>query len=285
MLFETERPSSLDELIGRDKEVEIIKKLLKREDGIPHLLFSGKAGTGKTTIAGIIAKEILGNNVKSNYYEFNSSSTRGIDFVRDEISEIAKRRPMGVPYKIILLDEADGITPDAQQCLRRILEINAKTTRFIITCNFPYKIIDPISSRFVNLHFEPIDTLAIAMHLKRLTVKHKLDYTDNQLKQFARMANGDLRLAINNLDGGVETSTSEVLNGVTLSILQNMDKNEKITKFAFGVEPEVMFNKLFELVQQEKAWDKLFPLAECNYKMNMSVHKTLFIANLLEKHF
>jgi len=285
MLFETERPQSLDELVGRDKEVKKIKELLQKENGIPHLLFSGKAGTGKTTMASVIAKSIFGNSIKSNYYEFNSSSSRGIDFIRDEIAEIAKRRPFGAPYKIILLDEADGITPDAQQCLRRIMEINAKFTRFIFTCNFPYKIIDPICSRCVNIAFNPIDLITIAKHLKRIVVKHKLNYTDEQIKQFAKISNGDMRLAINNLEGNVDFSSSEILDGLTLSKIKSMSVDEKMSKLAFAIDPELLFGKLFDIVQREKAWDKLLPMSECNYKMNMSIHKTLFIANLLEKYF
>lgn len=285
MLFETERPQTIDQLVGRDKEVAKIKELLDKPDGIPHLLFSGKAGTGKTTMAGIIARHVFGDAIKANYYEFNSSSTRGIDFIRDEIAEIAKRRPFGADYKIILLDEADGITPDAQQCLRRIMEINAKYTRFIFTCNFPYKIIDPITSRCVSITFDAIDTLTIAKHLKRIVTKHSLNYSDDQLKQFAKLSNGDMRLAINNLEGNVDYSSSQILDGLTIAKIAGMSIDDKMTKLAFGVDPELLFGKLLDIVQKEKAWDKLFPMAECNYKMNMSVHKNLFIANLLEKHF
>ncbi len=284
MLFETERPQTLEQLVGRDKEVTRIKEFLQKPEGIPHLLFSGKSGTGKTTMASIIAREVFGDALKANYYEFNSSSTRGIDFIRDEIAEIAKRRPLGANYKIILLDEADGITPDAQQCLRRIMEINANYTRFIFTCNFPYKIIEPITSRCVNITFDPIDLLTIAKHLKRIVVKHKLNYTDEQIKQFAKISNGDMRLAINNLEGNIDISSSEILDTLTLSKIKTMNLDEKMS-LAFSVDPELLFSKLFDLVQKEKSWDKLFPMAECNYKMNMSIHKTLFIANLLEKNF
>lgn len=285
MLFETERPTKLSEIVGRDKEIAQIKAMIEKPDGIPHIILSGKQGTGKTATANVIASEVLGDAKKSNFFEFNASSTRGIDFVRNEISEIAKRRPMGgAPYKIILLDEADNITPDAQMCMRRILEINHKFTRFILTANYPFKLIGPVLSRCVSIAFEPIDTKTIAMHLKRIAAKHKLSFTDQQLIQFAKMANGDMRLAINNLEGNVNSSASEFIDTLTLNKIKEMDKDQKIS-IAFSADPDYVFGKIWEMVQKEKAWDKLVPLADCNHKMNNAVHKTLFLANLLEAHF
>ncbi|PKP53768.1 MAG: Replication factor C small subunit [Bacteroidetes bacterium HGW-Bacteroidetes-1] len=286
MLFETERPSTLKQIVGRDKEIKQIQDMIARPDGIPHILLSGKAGTGKTTAAIAIANEILGDNKKSNFFEFNASSTRGIDFIRNEIGgEIAKRRPLGgAPYKIILLDEADNITADAQMCLRRIMELNGRTTKFILTANYPFKLVTPLLSRCVQIQFDAIDTKTIANHLKRIAIKHKMVFTDQQLIQFAKMANGDMRLAINNLEGNVSSSSSEFIDKLTIASINSMERDEKIN-IAFSADPDYIFGKLWEIVQKEKAWDKLVPLADCNHKMNNAVHKTLFLANLLESHF
>ncbi|MCK9320080.1 AAA family ATPase [Methanoculleus sp.] len=286
MLFETERPSTLKQIVGRDKEIKQIQDMIARPDGIPHILLSGKAGTGKTTAAIAIANEILGDNKKSNFFEFNASSTRGIDFIRNEIGgEIAKRRPLGgAPYKIILLDEADNITADAQMCLRRIMELHGRTTKFILTANYPFKLVAPLLSRCVQIPFDAIDTKTIAMHLKRIAAKHKMVFTDQQLIQFAKMANGDMRLAINNLEGNVSSSSSEFIDKLTIASINGMERDAKIS-IAFSADPDYIFGKLWEIVQKEKAWDKLVPMADCNHKMNNAVHKTLFLANLLESHF
>ncbi len=286
MLFETERPTTLKQIVGRDKEIKQIQDMIAKPDGIPHILLSGKAGTGKTTAAIAIANEVLGSNKKSNFFEFNASSTRGIDFIRNEIGgEIAKRRPLGgAPYKIILLDEADNITADAQMCLRRIMELNGKTTKFILTANYPFKLVAPLLSRCVQIAFDAIDTKTIALHLKKIAAKHSMTFTDQQLIQFAKMANGDMRLAINNLEGNVSSSASEFIDTLSILKMKEMSKDEKIS-IAFTADPDYIFGKLWELVQKEKAWDKLVPMADCNHKMNNAVHKTLFLANLLEAHF
>ena len=286
MLFENERPMCFDELVGRDKEIKQIKEMIASPNGIPHLLFSGRQGTGKTTIANIIANEVFGKEYKkSNYFEFNASSTRGIEFIRKDIAEIAKRRPMGVPYKIILMDEADNITPDAQASLRRIMEIHAKNTRFIFTCNYPQKIIAPLISRFVSIPFAKVDTKSMGMYLKRISKKHNLGFDDKKLIQFAKMADGDLRLALNNLEGNIDSSVSEFIDNLTLDKINKMSLDDKINKLAFSLDPDYIFTKIWEIVKREKAWDLLLPLADCSFKMNNSLHKTLFLANLLEKFF
>ena len=147
------RPSNFSSVVGQD---EIIKRVqaLTNSLNIPHLLFAGPAGTGKSTLALIIVKELYGENWRENYLELNASDERGINIVREKVKNFARTKSLGnVPFKIIFLDEADALTPEAQQALRRTMENYSSTCRFILSCNYSSKIIDPIQSRCAVLKF------------------------------------------------------------------------------------------------------------------------------------
>lgn len=282
MLFEKHRPTVFKELVGREKEIKQVEGMLKNGD-LGHLFLYGPPGTGKTTFAGVIANEVLKDSKDSNYYEFNASKDRGIDFIRNTVSDIAKRRPFGVPYKIILMDEADHITPDAQACFRRILEEHHHSTRFIFTANYPYKMIPALHSRFVSIEFPVIDQRTIAKRLKKIAKIEGMEIDDKRLIALGKQCNGDLRKAINMLQGGTEEcEISNLFEEITIEKLSSMTKEERIL-LAFKGDPEMIFAKIWEMVQKEGAWDKVDLLSQCNYKMNMSVHKTLFLAHLLQK--
>ncbi|MEM0480633.1 MAG: AAA family ATPase, partial [Candidatus Aenigmatarchaeota archaeon] len=141
------RPSKVDDLIDQEHVKERVKVFLK-EKNLPHMLFAGPPGTGKTTLALIIAKELYGEQWKANVLELNASDERGIDVIRGKVKEFARTKAIGdVPFKIIIMDEADALTQEAQQALRRMMEDFAGVTRFILCCNYSSKIIEPIQSR------------------------------------------------------------------------------------------------------------------------------------------
>lgn len=285
MLFEKYRPSKFEELVGREKQVEQIKNMVNGGEPIPHLLLYGPPGTGKTTFAKVIANEILQTHSQSNFYEFNASKDRGIDFIRNDITEIAKRRAFGTKYKIILMDESDYITPEAQACFRRILEEYQKSTRFIFTANYPYKLIPALHSRFVSVEFPVLDTKTIAQRLKFIAKQEDMKIDDKSLIVIGKECNGDLRKAINMLQGGtVESEVVAKFDTLTLSKMAAMSSGDRIM-LAFTGDPDQIFAKLWEMVQKEEAWEKIELMAACNHKMNMSVHKTLFLAHLLDKSF
>ena len=151
------RPGSFSEIKGQKEIVKRAEAFVKQRN-MPHLLFSGPAGVGKTTLALVIAKSLFKEGWKGNLLELNASDERGIDVIRHKVKDFARTRAIGdVPFKIIYLDECDALTREAQQALRRTMENYTQTTRFILSCNYSSKIIDPIQSRCAVFRFKPLD--------------------------------------------------------------------------------------------------------------------------------
>jgi len=151
------RPSQFSDIVGQDNIVKRVEALTNSLN-IPHLLFAGPAGTGKSTLALIVVKDLFKNNWKDNYLELNASDERGINVVREKVKNFARTKSIGnVPFKVIFLDEADALTPEAQQALRRTMENYSATCRFILSCNYSSKIIDPIQSRCAIFRFKLLE--------------------------------------------------------------------------------------------------------------------------------
>jgi len=191
------RPKTLDEVVDLTDIVIRLKKFVK-EKTLPHLLFAGPPGTGKTTIALALAHDLYGADYPRYLLETNASDERGIDTIRTKIKEFARSRVAGdVPFKIVLLDEADNMTADAQQALRRLMELYSATTRFILIANFPSKIIEPIQSRCALFRFSPLKKEDVVSRLKWICEQEKVDYDDEALEAIHEVAEGDMRKAIN----------------------------------------------------------------------------------------
>ena len=197
--IEKYRPTNLSEVVGQSSVTDRLKNYVK-ERSMPHLLFAGPAGIGKTTSALALAKEMFGELWKHNLHELNASDERGIDVVRGKIKEFARTAPLGEDgFKIIFLDEADALTGAAQAALRRTMERYARTCRFIMSCNFSSKIIDPIQSRCAVFRFRPIKAEDLEKYLKFVASKEGLKITSEGYQAITYLAQGDLRRAINGL--------------------------------------------------------------------------------------
>ncbi|MFW9951238.1 MAG: replication factor C small subunit [Candidatus Thorarchaeota archaeon] len=195
------RPRNLDEIVNQKGIVTRLKQFIK-DESMPHLIFAGPAGTGKTTSALAMIRELYGRKmaVNTTYLELNASDARGIDVIRTFIKDFAKARPpVDIPFKILILDEADNMTAPAQQALRRTMENYTKNCRMILICNYSNKIIPPIQSRCVVFRFSSLSNDDIKERVKFIAKEEHVKLTPDGLNALIDVSKGDCRRAINYL--------------------------------------------------------------------------------------
>ncbi|MFH8039207.1 MAG: replication factor C small subunit [Candidatus Aenigmatarchaeota archaeon] len=191
------RPAKFDEIINQKHIVERVEAFVKAGN-IPHMIFSGPPGCGKTTLSLVIAKELYGESWRQNVLQLNASDERRIEDVRTQVKEFARTKPIGdVPFKIIIMDEADAMTSDAQQALRRIMEDFSSITRFIFTANYSNKIIEPLQSRAAVFRFKALEDKYVLEFIERIEKNEKLKITKNGKEAIIRICEGDLRKVAN----------------------------------------------------------------------------------------
>jgi len=202
------RPRTLDEVVGQEDIIARLKAYAATGN-MPHLLFAGPAGVGKTTSAIALARDLFGEAWQQNYYDMNASDERGIDVVRTKIKDIARIAPFGgSPFKIIFLDEADNLTSDAQAALRRTMETYTKTSRFILGANYSSRLIEPIQSRCAVFRFRPLKGEAIRAFLGKIAKAEKLTVTEDGMEALVYVAQGDMRKAVNSLQVAATLATT-----------------------------------------------------------------------------
>jgi replication factor C small subunit len=214
------RPSEFEQVVGQEEIVKRVKSLTSSLN-IPHLLFAGPAGTGKSTLALIIVKKLYGNNWRENYLELNASDERGIAIVREKVKNFARTKSLGnVPFKVIFLDEADALTQEAQQALRRTMENYTNTCRFILSCNYSSKIIDPIQSRCAIFRFKLLEKQAIEKRINVIVTNEQLSINKEALDTIHEGSEGDCRRAINLLQATASISPN-ITNELISTIISN----------------------------------------------------------------
>lgn len=193
------RPKKFEDVIGQEDIIKRIKAFIEQKN-MPHLLFSGPAGVGKTTTSLIIAKELFKENLNSNFLELNASDERGIDVIRNKVKDFARTKAIqSVPFKIIYLDECDSLTKDAQHALRRTMESYTNTCRCILSCNYISKIIDPIKSRCSIFKFKPLKNENIKKIIEMLSKEEKIEVDNDASSLLIEYSNGDIRKLENTL--------------------------------------------------------------------------------------
>ncbi len=196
--IEKYRPKNLSDVVGQREIVERLKAYVKSRS-MPHLLLAGRAGTGKTSCAIALVREFFGEDWRLNFQELNASDERGIDVVRTKIKDFARMAPIGSEFKVIFLDEADALTSDAQAALRRTMEMYTRTCRFILSCNYSSKIIEPIQSRTAVFSFRPLRPEDVKEYLTRIAAAEGLSIKEDGMEALVYVAQGDLRRATNSL--------------------------------------------------------------------------------------
>ena len=270
MWVEKYRPTKLSEIVNQTEIIGSLEALIKDPTDMPHLLFSGSAGVGKTTTALCLSRQILGEYAKDCTLDLNASDERGIGMVREKVKKFSRFAGMvDVPFKIIILDEADEMTSDAQTALRRIIEDAAKICRFILIANNVSKIIQPIQSRCAAYMFTSISEEDIITRLEEIAKNEKVKTDKRGLKAIYEYTEGDLRHAINLMQataslGGITDKNVKVSTGLT----KTSDVDE-ILKIALSGKVVEAREKMIELI-------KVYGMSESDFLkyLNSAVFKS-----------
>jgi replication factor C small subunit len=306
MWSEKYRPKKLQEVVNQKEIIKGISNLIKSPD-IPHMLFAGPAGVGKTTTALCIAMELLGEQWRKNTLELNASDERGIKMVRERVKEFAASiklagdKEFGKP-KIIILDEADEMTSEAQTALRRIIEDSARTTRFIIICNYLSQIIEPIQSRCVVFRFTRLPKEDVIDHLEMICKQQQVKYEEKALAQIYAATGGDLRHSINIIQAAAGMGSVSVANVAAAMGLSGRAKVGEVLRLAMSGRFNDSRAKLLELTQvdgmsegdfmryaNEEAYEMRMEkpeefaaiMAEYDYRLTAGAHPEIQLSALL----
>ena len=193
MWTEKYRPRSLDEMVNQEEIVNRLKSFVKAQN-VPHCIFAGPPGTGKTTAALCLARDLYGEGYRQYVMELNASDERGIDVVRETVKTFARTRSIGeVSFKILILDEADNMTSPAQQALRRTMERYTETARFILIANYSGKIIEPIQSRCSPFRFTYLPQEDVTKRIHHICENENVKIADEGIEAILEISGGDLR--------------------------------------------------------------------------------------------
>jgi len=238
------RPSNVDTYIGNEHLLEKVSIYLESGD-LPHLLLYGKAGTGKTTLAKILVK-----NIECDYLYINASDENNVDTVRTKVKNFAST--IGFKdMKVIILDECDYITPNAQAALRNLMETFSKHCRFILTCNYVERIIDPIQSRCQSFQIIPPSKVEVAKHLHNILVQENVISKPEDIKVLVESGYPDIRRVINSAQRNVVKGKLKL---DTSSIIQN-DYKLKLLKILETQNKKNAFNEIRQLLADNKITD------------------------------
>lgn len=306
--IEKYRPKKLKDVIGHKNIIEKLDSYVK-EKNLPHLLFVGPPGVGKTTCVLALVNELFGDDAKQCFLELNASDERGIDIVRGKIKDFARTMTLSnLPFKIIFLDEADALTDDAQQALRRTMEKFSNNTRFVLGANYSSKIIEPIQSRCAVFRFTGLNDEDIIKVAKHIAKTEGIDITEEGMKAIVYVANGDARKATNCIQGAstdkkkidekdiytvasrarpheIETMLLKAFEGNFLEARKNLD--ELMIKYGMSAQDVIsqMFRQLvtFDKIEDNYKLKIIDYLGEADYRVTEGSNERIQLEALLAK--
>jgi replication factor C small subunit len=301
------RPPTLGEIIGQESLIESLKKFVETRT-VPHCLFAGPPGTSKTTAATAMARDLFGDSFERNFMELNASDERGIDVVRNQIKNFARTIPSGnAPFKILVLDEADHLTADAQHALRRTMESYAASCRMVLICNYSSRIIPPIQSRCAIFRFSRLSDDDISSRLKYIAKKEGVSLLVTGNEAILYLAEGDMRAAINLLQASASTGqkiTDEIVYSIAgkanpetvrkmLVDAQDgkyMDSLESLRNLMYqqGVSPVDLVRQLHREIEgleldNRKRMDILDQTAEIEFRVGEGANGEIQLSSLLAR--
>ena len=299
------RPSKLDEVIGHANIVSRLKAYIATNN-LPNLLLSGPAGCGKTTCALALARELFKEDYQSCFLELNASDERGIDTVRGKIKDFARTIAVSnTPFKILLLDEADALTPDAQQALRRTMERYSANTRFVLSCNYSSRIIEPVQSRCALFRFSSLSKDDFDKLIDTVSKGESLSITQDAREAVMYVAEGDARKAINCFQGCA--AISKTINAESIYAVSARARPKEISEmlqfaiegkftearkmldkllFEYGISGEDVVIQLFQEVNRSTIEDQLKlkiieRIGECDFRLNEGANDRIQIEAML----
>ncbi|MFW9945633.1 MAG: replication factor C small subunit [Candidatus Odinarchaeota archaeon] len=272
------RPRKLEELVNQKGIINRLQQFIN-DKSMPHLIFAGPAGTGKTTSALAIVRDLYGRKMALNttYLELNASDARGIDVIRTYIKDFAKAKPpINIPFKILILDEADNMTAPAQQALRRTMEKYTQNCRMILICNYSNKIIPPIQSRCVVFRFSSLSSHDIKERLKFIAKQESISLTNDGLNALIDVSRGDLRRAINYLQS-CGTISQKVDQDIVFRVAGEVppERIKKILQTAIQGQLESSINLLNDVTKE-------YGLSGINIIKN--IHREIYDLSISEKN-
>ena len=270
MWVEKYRPHKLSDIVNQSEIVGSLEALIANPTDMPHLLFSGSAGVGKTTAAICISNQVLGEYAKEYTLELNASDERGIGMVREKVKKFSRFAGMAdAPWKLIILDEADEMTSDAQTALRRIIEDTAQYCRFILIANNISKIIEPIQSRCATFKFTAIPEEDVISRLGEIAKKEKVKADKKGLKAIYDYSEGDLRHAINLMQAAASLGDITEEHVKASAGLTKKSDVDDVLKMALSGKVVEAREKMIELI-------KVYGMSESDFLkyLNSTVFKT-----------
>jgi len=293
LLNEKYRPITLDKFVGNENLKKSLSKYLEQND-ILNLIFYGPAGTGKTTLAKLIV-----NNLECDYLYINASDERGIETIRDKVQGFASTISFE-PIKVVILDEADFLTIQAQASLRNIIETFSRTTRFIMTCNFVERIIDPLQSRCQVLKIVPPTKKDVAKHLNWILQQESIEHDINDLVPLVNQYYPDLRKCINTIQLSTQDNTLKLDHSILVSsnyidkVITELSKGNKVSSFnnirqiiadANVDDFDELFRALYDRSSEyykDKEGTAVLAINEHQYKANFRIDKEINIMSLIQ---